>query len=88
MFIYDKNDNYTTIPTFTKEVYDVSGAGDTVISTATLALCTGCNLKSASIIANHAAGIVCEKIGAAAASQEEIINSFHRWKNGEHNDKY
>ncbi|MEA2104059.1 MAG: D-glycero-beta-D-manno-heptose-7-phosphate kinase [Candidatus Cloacimonadota bacterium] len=80
MFIYNQSGEYWTIPTFSQEVYDVSGAGDTVISTLTLALCSGCDIRTASIIANHAAGVVCGKIGAASVTTEEIINSFHNWK--------
>lgn len=79
MFIYDNKQNAWQIPTFSQEVYDVSGAGDTVISTLILAMSAGCDIKTASIIANHAAGVVCGKVGAATASPQEVIRSFKEW---------
>ncbi|MEA3476401.1 MAG: D-glycero-beta-D-manno-heptose-7-phosphate kinase [Candidatus Cloacimonadota bacterium] len=77
MFICDNKRKHWKIPTFSQEVYEVSGAGDTVISTLVLAKAAGCDIKTASIIANHAAGAVCGKVGVAIVSQEEIILSFH-----------
>lgn len=56
-----------------REVVDVSGAGDTVVATATLALSAGANLEQASIIANHAAGIVVGKLGTATVAPKELI---------------
>ncbi|MDR0292031.1 MAG: D-glycero-beta-D-manno-heptose-7-phosphate kinase [Elusimicrobium sp.] len=55
-----------------KEVFDVTGAGDTVISVLTLALAAKASLKEASILANYAAGIVVGKLGTATATQQEI----------------
>ncbi|HEX37607.1 MAG TPA: D-glycero-beta-D-manno-heptose-7-phosphate kinase [Candidatus Cloacimonetes bacterium] len=81
MFIYDDQKRNWLIPTFSQEVYDVSGAGDTVISTLMLGLSAGCDIKEASIIANHAAGVVCGKVGAATASPAEILASFKKWNN-------
>lgn len=81
MFIYDNHKRNWLIPTFSQEVYDVSGAGDTVISTLMLGLSAGCDIKEASIIANHAAGVVCGKVGAATATPQEIIASFKKWNN-------
>jgi len=79
-FVYQDEDNHWQIPTFSQEVYDVSGAGDTVISTLMICLASGCDIKTAAIIANHAAGVVCGKVGVATASQDEIIQSFKAWK--------
>ena len=79
MFICDNQNNSWQIPTFSQEVYDVSGAGDTVISTLMLAITADCDIKTASIIANHAAGVVCGKVGAATASPREILRSFREW---------
>jgi rfaE bifunctional protein kinase chain/domain len=79
MFIYEDKEKSWKIPTFSQEVYDVSGAGDTVISTLILAMASGCDIRTASIIANHAAGVVCGKVGVATVSPEEIILSFKRW---------
>lgn len=64
------------IPTVAKEVFDVSGAGDTVIATMSLALAGGADIIMASKIANQAAGIVVGKLGVATVSQEELINAF------------
>ncbi len=62
-----------TIPTAAREVFDVSGAGDTVIASLTLALVVGASLEEAAELANLAAGIVVGKVGTATASAEEIL---------------
>ncbi|MDR0952681.1 MAG: D-glycero-beta-D-manno-heptose-7-phosphate kinase [Elusimicrobiota bacterium] len=62
----------TTIHATAKEVYDVTGAGDTVISVLTLALASKATLKDAAFIANEAAGLVVAKLGTATVSREEI----------------
>jgi len=64
------------IPTRAREVYDVSGAGDTVVATFMLALTAGATPDEAAHLANHAAGIVVSKIGTAAVSPEELATSF------------
>ncbi len=64
------------IPTVAREVYDVTGAGDTVIATLTLALASGAKLNEAAIIANHAAGVVVGKMGAAAVSPDELLDEL------------
>lgn len=64
------------IDTVAKEVFDVSGAGDTVIASFTLALAAGANLKQAAIISNFAAGIVVGKMGVATLSSQELLNSI------------
>lgn len=61
-----------TVRATAREVYDVTGAGDTVISVLTLGLAAGANLKEAATIANYAAGIVVEKSGTATTTREEI----------------
>ena len=67
------------IPTVAQEVFDVSGAGDTVIATFTLAVAAGASPLEAAILSNHAAGIVVGKIGTATTSPEELLQSFsHR----------
>jgi D-glycero-beta-D-manno-heptose-7-phosphate kinase len=66
------------IPTVAQEVFDVSGAGDTVIATFTLAVAAGASPIEAAILSNHAAGIVVGKIGTATATPEELIGSFKR----------
>jgi hypothetical protein len=64
------------IPTVAQEVFDVSGAGDTVIATFTLAIASGASPVEAAILANHAAGIVVGKVGTATVSPEELLASF------------
>jgi D-beta-D-heptose 7-phosphate kinase/D-beta-D-heptose 1-phosphate adenosyltransferase len=66
----------THIPTKAKEVYDVTGAGDTVIATLTMALSAGASLEEAAMIANHAAGIVVSKLGTATVTPGELIESI------------
>lgn len=64
------------IPTVAREVFDVSGAGDTVIATFTLAIAAGASPLEAAIISNHAAGIVVGKIGTATVCADELLQSF------------
>jgi len=66
------------IPTVAQEVFDVSGAGDTVIATFTLAVGAGASPLEAAILSNHAAGIVVGKIGTATTTPEELLASFKR----------
>ena len=73
--IFDKNENTHHIPTFAKEVFDVSGAGDTVISVLTLCLSAGLDIKSSAFIANHAAGAVCGMRGIHPATVDDIVLS-------------
>lgn len=63
----------THIPTVAREVYDVTGAGDTVIATLALALASGASLKEAAMLANHAAGVVVGKVGTASLTREELL---------------
>lgn len=65
------------IPTQAKEVYDVSGAGDTVIASFTLAIAAGASAEEAAILSNHAAGIVVGKVGTAVAAPVELLESFN-----------
>ena len=64
------------IPTVAQEVFDVSGAGDTVIATFTLAVAAGASPLEAAILSNHAAGIVVGKIGTATTTPEELLPEF------------
>ena len=72
----EENEEMTHIPTTAREVYEVTGAGDTVIATLALALASGANLKEAAIIANHAAGVVVGKLGVAAVSRDELLDAL------------
>lgn len=64
------------VETTAREVYDVTGAGDTVVATVAAALAAGASVLEAAILANHAAGIVVGKVGTATAGAEEILDSI------------
>lgn len=64
------------LPATAREVYDVSGAGDTVVATVSAALAAGVDLESAARLANAAAGIVVGKVGTATASSAELTAAF------------
>jgi len=74
MTVIDENKRADHIPTTAKEVYDVTGAGDTVIATASLALLSGTSIQEAAFLANAAAGIVVGKIGTAVVTLQELSN--------------
>ena len=65
-------ESVTHIPTMARDVYDVTGAGDTVIATLALALAAGAEIAEAALIANQAAGIVVGKVGTATVSQSDL----------------
>ncbi len=73
MKLLERNGRLTHIPTQAQEVFDVSGAGDTVISVFTLALCARATKLEAAHIANFAAGIVVGKLGTAVVTPEELL---------------
>lgn len=72
IFIINESENYH-IPTQVRDLADVSGAGDTVISTATLCLAVKMPLYNIAYISNVAAGIVCEKVGVVPIDKKELI---------------
>ncbi|MFC2001655.1 bifunctional D-glycero-beta-D-manno-heptose-7-phosphate kinase/D-glycero-beta-D-manno-heptose 1-phosphate adenylyltransferase HldE [Chloroflexota bacterium] len=72
MSLVGKDDLVTHIPAVTTEVYDVTGAGDTVVATLTLALAAGISIGDAVRLANWAAGVVVRKVGTATATSEEM----------------
>jgi D-beta-D-heptose 7-phosphate kinase/D-beta-D-heptose 1-phosphate adenosyltransferase len=73
MTVFESSQKSFPVPTIAKDVYDVTGAGDTVIGTLALAWGAGANLKEAAMLANCAAGIVVGKMGTATATREEFI---------------
>lgn len=73
MMVFEHGKPGKKIDTIAQEVFDVSGAGDTVIGSYTLSLASGANPIQAAHIANCAAGIVVGKVGIAVATQDEII---------------
>lgn len=64
------------VATSAREVYDVTGAGDTVIATLAAALAAGASMTEAAVLANQAAGIVVGKLGTATASAQEVLDSL------------
>ncbi|MBC7783293.1 MAG: bifunctional hydroxymethylpyrimidine kinase/phosphomethylpyrimidine kinase [Burkholderiales bacterium] len=76
MILLEGDGDPVYVATAAREVYDVTGAGDTVIATLAAALAAGVSLLDAANLANHAAGIVVGKVGTATASAEELIESF------------
>ncbi|HLB25762.1 MAG TPA: D-glycero-beta-D-manno-heptose-7-phosphate kinase [Nitrospirota bacterium] len=72
MSLFRKDGSPVHIPTVAKEVYDVTGAGDTVIAVFMLALASGAPMHEAAVIANHAAGIVVGEVGTATVSPERL----------------
>ncbi len=73
MYLLEKRGTFVHIPTRAQEVFDVSGAGDTVIATFTLAKASGASYIEAAHLANYAAGIVVGKVGVACVSREELL---------------
>ncbi len=66
------------IPTRTRKVADVSGAGDTVIGTLTAVLSAGATLKEAATIANYAAGLVCEEVGIVPVQKKALLDIIQK----------
>ncbi|MDD5618810.1 MAG: D-glycero-beta-D-manno-heptose-7-phosphate kinase [Candidatus Omnitrophica bacterium] len=81
MRLFEKGKKPYHIDTVAQEVFDVSGAGDTVIATFTLALACGATMQEASSIANFAAGIVVGRSGVATTTQKELIQTIKHHKN-------
>jgi len=71
-----RKDHVVHIPTAAKNVYDVTGAGDTVIAAFTLAYAAGATMEDAAVIANHAAGIVVGEVGTAVVTAEQLRKSL------------
>jgi rfaE bifunctional protein kinase chain/domain len=72
LFERDGRMRHTPFPTEAREVYDVTGAGDTVIGVYALCMAAGASFREAAYIANHAAGIVVAKVGTATVTREEL----------------
>jgi len=76
MSLFEKG-KITHIPTVAQHVYDVTGAGDTVIAVFTLAHASGATMYQAAVIANHAAGIVVGEVGTAVTNPAKIMESIN-----------
>lgn len=77
MALFEGESSIRQIPTFARKVFDVTGAGDTVIATIALALSGGCDLLTACTLANYAAGVVVAQVGAATATQQDIRDAIN-----------
>ncbi|MCK5176963.1 MAG: bifunctional hydroxymethylpyrimidine kinase/phosphomethylpyrimidine kinase [Candidatus Aenigmarchaeota archaeon] len=79
MILFEKNKNIVNIPAFNKtEVFDVTGAGDTVAACVILGICAGANGTEASVIGNLAASLVVRKFGAATTTPDELIANLEK----------
>lgn len=76
MSLFETGKPVAHIPTFAREVYDVTGAGDTVMAALSLALATGAGMQEAAILANYAAGVVVGKRGTATVSRTELAQAL------------
>lgn len=76
MVLFERDNEPVKVKTAAREVYDVTGAGDTVIATLAAALAAGASMTEAALLANHAAGIVVAKLGTATAPLDEVLESI------------
>ena len=76
MMLLEADGEPVYVKTAAREVYDVTGAGDTVIAALAGALSTGATMLEAAALANHAAGIVVGKVGTATATADELLSTF------------
>jgi rfaE bifunctional protein kinase chain/domain len=74
--LFETNNRVTHIPTIARKVADVSGAGDTVISTMTAACVGGADKKEAAVLANIAAGIVVEEVGIVPVEKNKLLSEI------------
>jgi len=72
MTLFARDTRVRHFPTAARQVFDVTGAGDTVVAACALALAAGARLDQAALLANHAAGVVVGKVGTASASAQEL----------------
>ena len=76
--LFDQKHNEKRLPTKARKVADVSGAGDTVISTLTMALTAGADITEAAYLANYAGGLVCEEIGIVPIEYDKLFEHLLR----------
>ena len=76
MSLFQHGSPATHIPAQARNIYDVTGAGDTVVAVLALILSTGMNMENAARLANFAAGVVVGKVGTASVSLEELVAAF------------
>ncbi|MEA1971465.1 MAG: D-glycero-beta-D-manno-heptose-7-phosphate kinase [Thermodesulfobacteriota bacterium] len=78
MSLFENDGRVTHIPTVARDVFDVTGAGDTVIGVFALCIAAGATFREASILANHAAGIAVGKVGTAPVYQDELKKRYEQ----------
>jgi len=78
MALFEPDQVFTHFPTVAKEVYDVTGAGDTVVSTFAVSKLAGASFQEAARLSNHAAGIVIGGIGTRAVTRETLLDDLNR----------
>jgi len=78
MALFERNGGYHEIPTVAQQVYDVTGAGDTVAAVLALGLACGASMREAATLANAAAGVVVGKVGTATVDRRELGAAIHR----------
>ena len=78
--LFEKGKEMRTVPTKARKVSDVSGAGDTVISTLTIALAAGANIYEAAYLANYAGGLVCEEVGIVPIELDYLFTTVSKEK--------
>jgi D-glycero-beta-D-manno-heptose-7-phosphate kinase len=78
MLLFDGDEEPYHIPALAKDVFDVSGAGDTAIAVLTLSLCAGASAREAAQIANCASGIAVGKLGTATVTADELRDACAR----------
>ena len=81
MCLFEKNQPPYNISTVAREVFDVSGAGDTVIASLTAGLVAGATLPQAADFSNYAAGVVVGKMGTASVKPDELLNAIRTHQN-------
>lgn len=74
--LFEKNKSERRVPTKARKVADVSGAGDTVISTLTMALTAGADIYDATYLANFAGGLVCQEVGIVPIEIDNLFNAI------------
>jgi rfaE bifunctional protein kinase chain/domain len=76
MSLFERGEKPVHVPATAREVFDVTGAGDSVIATMALAIAAGATLPQAAVLANGAAGIVVGKVGTAQATPDELLTAL------------
>ena len=76
MSLFQANGASLHIPTTARQVYDVTGAGDTVVGTLALALSTGASMADSALLANQAAGVVVGMVGTATVSNQQLSEAL------------